>query len=463
MTVDRLLIFSEIRATLGIAAPLATANLAQMAMGITNTIMVGDLGAAALAAAGLGGMLFYMLGMLCQGVLTAVAPLAAHAIGADDHPTAGRVAGAGLIVAAALALPMIAILTVIPWLFGALGYEPALAAEIGNYLRMIRWGAPAFLGFAVLRFLLVASFRTRIVMLVPLCAIPVNATLNWVLIFGHFGIPALGSAGSGCATAIVQWLMLLSLAGYMLTMPARMPVRLAVRVLSEIPRILRLGLPIGVLLGLEVGVFGMTGILMGLLGADALGAHQLVLNVASLSFMVPLGLGQAATVRVAYQLGLGMPAAARRAAYVAVALGAGFMSVTAVLLLTLPRTIASAYVAIGDPANAALLAIAVQLFVIAAVFQIFDGVQVIAVGALRGYRDTAVPMLIAAIGYWAIGFAGSWLLAFPLGLGPIGLWLGLALGLAVVATALMVRLRVRARAQLHAAEAPLLAAKELPA
>ena len=463
MTADRSPVLSEIRATLAVAAPLAVANLAQMAMGLTNTIMVGHLGAAPLAAAGLGGVLYFMLLMLCQGVLTSVAPLAAHAIGADDHPTAGRVAGAGLIVAAALAVPVIAILTVIPWLLGALGYEPGLAAGIGDYLRMIRWGAPAFLGFAVLRFLLVAAFRTRIVMIVPLCAIPINAAFNWVLIFGHFGMPTLGSAGSGCATAIVQWLTLLCFAGYMLTMPTRTPVRLAIRVLSEIPRILRLGLPIGALLGLEVGLFAVTGVVMGLLGADALGAHQLVLNVASVTFMVPLGLGQAATVRVAFQLGLGVPAAARRAAYVAVALGAAFMSTTAMALLLLPRTIASAYVDIGDPANAALLSIAVPFFVIAAVFQIFDGVQVIAVGALRGYRDTAVPMLIAAVGYWAIGFAGSWLLAFPLGLGPVGLWLGLALGLAVVATALIVRLRVRARAQLHAAEAPLLAANGLPA
>src|SRR5205085_12024754 len=170
------------------------------------------------------------------------------------------------------------------------------------------------------------------------------------LIFGHFGLPAFGSAGSGCSTAIVQWLMLLSLAGYMLRMPTQMPVRLAVRVLSEIPRLLRLGLPIGVLLGLEVGVFAITGIVMGLLGADALGAHQLVLNVASLSFMVPLGLGQAATVRVAFQLGLGVPAAARRAAFVAVALGASFMTATVVLLLLLPRTIASASIDLDNPA-----------------------------------------------------------------------------------------------------------------
>src|SRR3954452_15665460 len=159
--------------------------------------------------------------------------------------------------------------------------------------------------------------------------------------------------------------------------------------------------------------------------------------------MVPLGLGQAATVRVAFQLGLGAPAAARRAGYIAVALGGSFMIATALLLLLAPRTIASAYVDVGDPANAGLVAIAVQFFVIAALFQIFDGVQVIAVGALRGYRDAAVPMLIAAFGYWGAGFAASWALAFPLGYGPAGLWCGLALGLAIVALLLTLRLHYR--------------------
>jgi MATE family multidrug resistance protein len=463
MTRDRSPLTAEIRATLAVAAPLAGANLAHMAMGLTNTIMVGHLGAAPLAAAGLGTALYFTLLMLCQGVLEAVAPLAAHAMGAQDHPTAGRVAGAGLIVAAALAAPVIAVLTVIPWLLAALRYDPELTAEIGGFLRVIRWGAPAFLGSSVLRFLLVAAFRTRIVMIVPLLAIPLNAALNWALIFGHFGMPAWGSAGSGCATAIVQWLMLLCFAGCMLAMPTRIPVRMALRVLAEIPRILRLGVPMGVLRGMEIGVFVTTGILMGVIGADALGAHQLVLNVASVTFMVPLGLSQAATVRVAFQLGLGEPAAARRAGYVAMALGAGFMSAAAALLLLMPRTIASAYVDLGDPANGGLVAIAVQLFVIAALFQVFDGVQVIAVGALRGYRDTAVPMLIAAIGYWAIGFGSSWLLAFPLGFGAMGLWSGLALGLAVVATALTLRLRVRGRAQIRVSETALLAAGRLPA
>jgi MATE family multidrug resistance protein len=315
----------------------------------------------------------------------------------------------------------------------------------------------------VLRFVLVAAFRARVVMVISLSAVPLNAALNWVLIFGHFGVPELRIVGSACATAIVQWLMLLCFALYLVLTPTPIPVRISGRVLREIPRILRLGLPIGALRGLEIGLFVTTGILMGLLGADALGAHQLVFNVAGVCFMVPLGLGQAATVRVAFQLGAGAPGAARRAGFVALALGATFMMASAVLLLAAPQMLISLYLDLGDAANRGLVAIALQLFIIAALFQVFDGMQVIAVGALRGYGDTAVPMLIAAVGYWAVGFGGGWLLAFPLGFGAIGLWSGLALGLAVVATLLTLRLQSRARAYIGEAGMTPLATSELRA
>ena len=204
---------------------------------------------------------------------------------------------------------------------------------------------------------------------------------------------------------------------------------------------------------MEVGVFLAAGILMGLLGAAALGAHQLVLNCASISFMVPLGLGQAATVRVAYELGSGRAFAARRAGLVALALGVGFMCAAAVVLWTVPEAIIAVYVDIADPANRATVEIARRLIVIAAIFQVFDGMQVIAAGALRGYRDTFVPMILAAFGYWGAGFLGGWLLAFPLGYGAIGLWWGLALGLAVVAILLTLRLHLLAPPTTRSAEA----------
>jgi len=448
---------AELRATLVLAAPLAAANLAQMAMGVTDTVMVGRLGATPLAAAGLGAMLYFTGGVMLQGILSAVSPLTAHALGAGDRGAAGRITGAGLALALLMALPFVVALTSLDRLLHALGYEAALATEIGRFLRAIAWGGPAFLGFAVLRSLFAALSHARAVMAVLLVCVAGNALLNWVLIYDHLGAPALGVAGSGYASAINQWLMLAGLALCIRIMP-----RLAaLRVLrsawaasrSEMANILRLGLPIGGFMGIEVGVFLAAGILMGLLGAAALGAHQLVLNCASITFMVPLGLSQAATVRVAYELGAGRAFAARQAGFTALALGTLFMGATAVVLWTFPQAIIAVYVDIAEPANRDVVQIARRLIAIAALFQVVDGMQVIAAGALRGYKDTMTPMLLAAFGYWGAGFAGGWFFAFPLGYGPVGLWCGLALGLAVVALLLTVRLYLLAPPISRAAEA----------
>jgi MATE family multidrug resistance protein len=448
---------AELRATLALAAPLAAANLAQMAMGVTDMVMVGRLGALPLAAAGLGAMLYFTGGVVLQGILSAVAPLAAHALGAGDRAAAGRIGGAGLVLAFLLALPFAAGLTSLDRLLQWLGYNAGLAVEIGRFLRAIAWGGPAFLGFAVLRSLLAALSHTRAVMAVLLLCVAGNAGLNWVLIYGHLGAPALGVAGSGYASATNQWLILAGLALCARTMPGLAGLRVLRNAFSPnwtpMASILRLGLPIGGIMGVEVGVFLAAGILIGLLGTAALGAHQLVLNCAGISFMVPLGVGQAATVRVAYELGAGRALAARRAAFAALALGIGFMSATAVVLWTVPGAIISAYIDIADPANRATVEIARRLFAIAALFQVFDGMQTIAAGALRGYKDTMVPMLLAGFGYWGAGFGGGWLLAFPLGYGAVGLWWGLALGLAVVAILLTLRLRLLAPPVTKAVEA----------
>jgi multidrug resistance protein, MATE family len=394
---------------------------------------------------------------MLQGVLSAVAPLAAHAFGVGDRRAAGRVGGAGLVLAVLLALPFVAALTSLDALLRALGYDAALAAEIGRYLRAIAWGGPAFLGFAVLRSLLAALSHTRSVMAVVLICVAGNAALNWVLIFGHLGASPLGAAGSGYASAINQWLMLGGLGLCIRIMPRLAALRLLANAFApscvEMAKILRLGLPIGGMRGIEVGVFMTAGILMGLFGAAALGAHQLVLNCAGITFMVPLGIAQAATVRVAYELGAGRAHAARDAGFVALALGIGFMGAAAVVLWLAPKAIISIYIDIADPANHETAQTARRLLAIAAMFQVFDGMQVIAAGVLRGYRDTMVPMLLATFGYWGIGFAGCWLFAFPLGYGAVGLWSGLALGLAVVAILLTLRFHLLAPSIGPAAEA----------
>ncbi len=431
---------------MSLAAPLAAANLAAMAMGVTNTVMVGRLGGVPLAAAGLGGMFYFTAGIILQGVLFAVAPLAAHAIGSGDRRAAGNAAGAGLALSVLLSLPFVAGLVGLDRLLQALGYDAALAAEIGRYLHALAWGAPAFLGFGVLRSVFAALSQVRSVMVVLVVGVLSNAVLSWALIFGHLGAPALGMVGSGYASAANQWLMLAGLGLCLSVLPGFRGLHLLRAALaasrSEMAKLLRLGLPIGGIRGIEAGLFLATGIIMGLLGAASLGAHQIVINCASISFMVPLGLSQAATVRVAYELGAGRSAEARRAGFVALAIGIGFMAAAMVVLLIVPRAIIGAYVDSADPANRELVRIARQLIAIAAIFQVFDGAQTIAVGALRGYRDVLVPLLLATFGYWGVGFLGGCFFAFPLGYGAVGLWWGLAFGLAAVALMLTLRLHL---------------------
>jgi len=290
-------LLTEIHATLAIAAPLAAANLAQIAMGVTDTVMVGSLGGVPLAAVGLGGGFYFISAVICQGVLNAVAPLSAFAIGAGDRRAAGRIAGSGLVLALLLAAPVVAAMMVGDRLLDLLGYDPALAREIGRFLRAVAWGTPGFLGFAVLRSLLAALSRARAVMIVLALCVPTLAFLNWILIFGHLGAPPLGLVGCAYASAINQWLMFLGLVAVFVTLPRDDPAhRLRgkpAEIAGDIRRILALGLPIGGMQAVEIGVFIVSAALMGLFGADALAAHQIAINCASISFMVPLGIGQA--------------------------------------------------------------------------------------------------------------------------------------------------------------------------
>lgn len=437
-------ILSETRATLALAAPLAAANVSQMAMSVIDTVMVGKLGAVPLAAVALGGGSYFTSVVICLGVLTAVSPLAAYSLGSGDAPAAGRIARSGLFLAVLFSLLVIAAMMVADRLLDLIGYDPALAREIGRFLRAVCWGAPGFLLFAVLRSLLAALNRPRGVMVVLMLCVPANAALNWVLIYGHLGAPALGLVGAAAASASVQWLMMAGLAAEMWRLRRRglaPPLQGAGhQVLDDFRRILRLGAPIGGLQALEIGVFVTGAAVVGLFGADALAAHQIAINYASITFMVPMGIGQAATVRVAAERGAGRPDAARRAAFIALALGSGFMAASAIVIWAAPHAIVAVYVSTDEPANRTLVALALRFLVFAGLFQVVDGMQVVAAGALRGYEDTVAPMFFAALGYWVIGFAGGWALTFPLGLGPIGMWWGFVLGLATVAALLTARL-----------------------
>jgi MATE family multidrug resistance protein len=433
--------------TLRLAIPLAGAQLAQMAMAVTDTVLLGSLGGDALAAGGLGANLYFTTVILLQGVLTSVGVLVAHARGAGHPERIPGIYRTGQLLAIALAALAFALLSCAAPILRALGEPPALCDAVGRYEDVLRWGAPASLmGLGVMRSFLPAINHPRIIFFVTLSAVGINFVLNYGLIHGAWGLPELGYLGSATASAITVWGT-----GAALTAAPYLDPRLrgfvrGSRVSVALMReMLRLGWPTAIIFGVELGVFLATGLVIGLLGAAALAAHQIAINIAATTFMVPLAISQAANVRVGLWMGAGRLPEARRAGFVAIAIAASFMAMTAIALIALPRAIVGLYLDVADPRNAATVRLAVVLLGLAGIFQIVDGIQVVASSCLRGLKDTRVPMLIAAFGYWGIGFSVGYALAFRLGIGAPGLWIGLAIGLATVSALLTQRFHRQTR------------------
>jgi MATE family multidrug resistance protein len=428
---------AELRATLALAAPLALTNVSQVALTLTDTIFLGHLSTEALGAATLGATLFWVAAAALLGLGFGVAAAFARARGA------GRPVGAtarAAVIAGLLAVPP---LWLILWFSGpilrGLGQDPLLADLAQDYLRAMGWGVLPFYGFLVLRGWTAACERPGAALAVTLIAILANALFDWVLIFGL----GLGITGAGLASALSNTLMF----GGLAWLVARDPVlgdRTAwagswAEGLAGLRALLRLSLPVVGSMTLEVAVFGAAAILVGLFGAVAIAAHGIALQVASATFMVPLGVSQAATARVGLAAGAGQRASARRAGSVAIGVSAVFMAASAAGLMLGGGAIAALFLGPGNPGAAETLAQAASLLLLAGLFQLGDGVQVTAAGALRGLADTRVPMWLAALGYWGVGLPVGALLAFPLGLGAEGVWAGLVLGLSVVAVLMTAR------------------------
>jgi MATE family multidrug resistance protein len=386
------------------------------------------------------------------GLTSAVAPIIASLIGADpgDRDGPRRAAHQAFMSAVALAVPMWIVLWNARSILLAFGEEPQLAALAGTYLHGLQWAlAPAFLFFAA-RSVFAALSRTGPTLLAGVLAVGVNALANYLLIFGKFGLPALGVFGSGVATFISQCFMLLVLVFYAFIDPHLARYRLfagAWRIDWErLGQLWRLGAPIGLTITFEITIFAASVILMGLIGAAALAAHAVVFQIASMAFMVPLGIGQAATVRVGHAYGARDATGASRSGWTALAIGLAFMVVSASTMLLAPNFLLSGFIDVGAPANSEIVGRAWAFLRVAALFQIFDGAQAVAAGMLRGVHDARTPMLIALFGYWGIGLPAGALLAFATPLAGVGLWIGLACGLACVSVLLIVRWRLRERA-----------------
>jgi MATE family multidrug resistance protein len=431
---------TEIKACLGLAIPLAGAQLAQAATAFVDTIMMGWLGSATLAAGGLGASVFQALLLISTGIISAVSPLVAAAYGGKDTKIVGKIVQQGLWLAAGLALPVGLLLWSAQAWLPHLGQSAATIHIALPYLRSIVWGVLPALGFAVLRNFVAALSDPRPVIVIMLSGTIFNVIANYSLMFGKWGLPALGLTGIGIASATSLWGMFVALSLYVLSQPRYQAYRvlsqfnqLEMKVLCEL---IQVGIPIGVLAAVETGMFTLTTFLMGQLGTVSLAAHQVALQTAALTFMVPLGVSLATTVRVGQQLGQQNLDGARLAGRVGIGIAALFMSLMGILFWLFPQPIVALYLDIKKPENGAVVALAQQLLIVAAVFQLFDGIQVSAAGALRGLKDTRIPMLIGIVAYWGIGLTSGYLLGIQFGWGGIGLWWGLAIGLAVASVVL---------------------------
>jgi MATE family multidrug resistance protein len=445
----------ELRATFALALPLALTQLTQMAMGFVDVVMVGRLGPEAMAAGVVGTSVFFALMLVCMGVVMAVNPLVSQAVGAGDPAEVGRAVRQGLWLATLLGLPLMALLGQAETLLRWAGQAPATAALAGAYVQAILWGVIPNLWYTALRGFAEGLGRPRPILVVTVVAALANAGLNWVLMFGKLGFPALGLEGAGWSSAVVMALMFGGLLAVTLGDPDFRRYADLAHLRRPDPAALRelfgLGWPIGVSFGLEAGLFATTTLLIGLLGTTALAAHQVAINAASVAFMIPLGVAMATTVRVGQAAGRGDGAGAERAGWTGVGLGAAFMTCSALLFWLRPEWVVWVY--LGDVAGEDLevARAAAGLLGIAAVFQIVDGVQATAAGALRGLKDTRAPMIVGVVAYWGIGMTTAVGLGFGLGLGAPGVWWGLTLGLAAAAVGLTVWFRWRVRQ--HAGEA----------
>lgn len=435
----------ELRATLALGWPLVLGNVAQTALTTTDVIVLGRLGATELAAGTLGVNLYFGPLLFAIGLVTATSPMMATALGARRHSVreVRRTFRQGLWSAAVIALPCWLLLWNSENVLLALGQAPRLAAEAQSFLRVLQWGVLPALGFVVLRAFVSAVGRPLWATMVTLAAILFNVAANWIFVFGHLGMPAMGLRGSGLATALSNSFMFVSLA--LIVARDRHFRRYHLfgrwwrRDAPRLAALWRLGLPIGASLAFEVTVFNAAAFFMGWLDTVAIAAHAIALQIATITFMVPLGIGQAATVRVGLARGAGDAAAVTRAGWTAFGLAVAFMTAMSALMVLAPRPLIGLFIEAADRANAGVADLAAAFLVWAAVFQVADGIQVTTAGMLRGLQDTRAPMLYAAAGYWGIGMTTSLALAFSAGFGGVGIWMGLAAGVVAVAVALMAR------------------------
>ncbi|PWJ73579.1 MATE family multidrug resistance protein [Pseudaminobacter salicylatoxidans] len=430
---------------LALAWPMVLTNLGQTAMTATDVMMMGRIGPNALAAGALGSSLYFAPLIFGLGLILATSPMMATELGRKRNSVRDirRTVRQGLWLAVCVCIPIWAALWQAEPILVAMGQDPELARLSAHYVHWLQWALLPFYGYIVLRSFISALERPGWALLIVFAAVAFNVLANWAFMFGNLGFPAMGIAGSGLATSLSSLLMFIGMVAVVTLQPRFRRYHLFGRFWRpDWPRffgLLKLGMPIAGIMAFEVTIFNAAAMFMGMIGAASLAAHAIAMQIASISFMVPLGLSQAATVRVGLAFGARNAAGISRAGWTAFAMGVGFMALAALLMVLFPHLLISAFIDLTDPANATVVGLAVSFLAFAGLFQVVDGAQAVTSGMLRGLHDTKIPMILAAIGYWGVGLPLGVLMAFPLGLKGIGIWIGLSCGLAVVALLLLWR------------------------
>lgn len=435
----------EARASLALAWPLILSNLTGALIHATDVFLLGKLGPDTLAAGALGSNLVLAVMIFGMGLVTAAAPMIASKIGERRNAVRDvrRTVRQGLWLAVAFTLPFWALLWFAADIFALMGQDPKLSADASIFVRAMMWSVLPFLFITVLRAFVSALERSIWTLVVGGFGVIANAFVNYGLILGNFGLPKMGLMGAGIGSTIVYTLMFAMLALIVLRHPDFRRFHIFGRFWrsdwDRFRRMLRLGTPIALTMGFEASVFSAAVFLMGLISTAAVAAHSVALQIASVTFMVPLGIAQATTVRVGMGYGRRDPDMIRRAGWTGFALGVGFMALTALMMWAIPQHLVALFLDTDNPKNAEAVALAISFLGIAAIFQIVDGAQVVGAGMLRGLHDTLVPMVYALFGYWVIGIGVGAGLAFHFGMGGVGIWIGLASGLGIVSLLMLGR------------------------
>jgi MATE family multidrug resistance protein len=431
----------EMSAIVALGWPLVVSNVLNVGLQVVNTVMAGRLDAATLAAIAVGGAIYAPLFLFGLGVLLSISVFAAQHTGAERPAEVGETARQGVWLALLVAGLMIIVMRSVRPIIALLGLEPEVTELAVGYLKAMSWGMLGIYPFLVMRLTSEGLGYTRPIMFFSMTALLVNALGNWLFMYGNAGFPRMGAVGCGWSSALAMWVVLLAMVSFIRRAPRYRPIGLFDRFALPHPRLLRdllkVGLPIASAMVLETSLFGIVTLFMGLLGTRVVAAHQIAFNVTALLFMIPLGLSYAITVRVGHAIGRGNPAAALHTGRCGALICAGVGMLTGMLTALGAVRIAAVYTA-----DAGVASIAVQLIFISAVFQVFDAIQIAAIGGLRGVRDTRVAMFTNLVAFWGIGCPLAYALGIQLGIGAFGVWTGLIVSIAIVAVAHPLRLHL---------------------